>query len=254
MMKTRIQGFTLIEFLVAIVISLIGMLAATEAYVATRQTYRLQGMQSRLTEDGRFALSMIQRTVSQAGFRRSPIVALPADRISIAANVVTVRFDPDGGNQISCDGSVPIAGVAQTLVIQKNATKLTCATNGAAAVDWIAPAAAGAGNGTEVMDFVVFLGIDTGPVTPVNFGCGPDTGTKPRDCIADAYSSALSVGQTDQQIVSARICLVLRTEASDGSVIKPAAVQNCSAGAIANSQNDNKLYRTYWTTVLLKNR
>ena len=58
-MKTKNHGFTLVELMVAIVISLVAVLAATEVYVSTRQTNRLQGMQSRLSEDGRFAVSML---------------------------------------------------------------------------------------------------------------------------------------------------------------------------------------------------
>ncbi len=71
MMSTRHNGFSLIELLIAIAISLVAMLAASQAYITSNQTYRLQAMQSRLTEDGRFLVSMLQRTISQAGFRQS---------------------------------------------------------------------------------------------------------------------------------------------------------------------------------------
>jgi type IV pilus assembly protein PilW len=254
MTKAKNRGFTLVELLISITISLAAIAAASSAYLNTKQTNRIQAIQSRVLEDGRFAIAMLQRTVQQAGFRQSPLTTLPSDRISMGANVVTLKFDSDGMNQINCDGSIPAANSAQTLVIQKSGNKLQCSTNGGTAVDWVAPATSGSGMGSEVMDFSVLLGVDTGPITNSNYGCGADTGTKPRDCIADKYVSALSGAEVASQIVSMRFCIVLRSQAIDAGISKPAAVKNCSGADIANSQSDLHLYRVYWTTVLLKNR
>lgn len=256
MMRAQQNGFSLLELLVAVTISMVGVVAATQMYSTTLQSRRIQAMQAPLTDEGRFALSMMQRIVAQAGFRRDPTAVVPTDRFNVASNVITVKFDPDGANQIACDGSVPAAGVAQSLVIQKNGTKLQCATNGGTAVEWIAPPTSGAGNSVEVVDFGVTFGVDTGPTsTPENLGCGTAvTGFKPRDCIADKYADTLLSGETAAQIVSARICLLLRSQATDVSVQKPANVNNCGGTAITNTQNDQKLYRTLRTTVLLKNR
>lgn len=256
MMKPQQRGFSLLELLVAIAISMVAVVAATEMYGTTLQTRRIQAMQAPLTDEGRFAISMIQRIVAQAGFRQDPKTAVPNDRFSVTSNVITVKFDPDGTNQISCDGTAPTAGTAQSLVIQKNGSKLQCATNAGTAVEWIAPASSGAGKSAEVVDFGVKLGIDTGPSsTPENFGCGTATsGFKPRDCIADSYVDALPAGVNADQIVSARVCLLLRSEATDVSVRKPAAVKDCGGTDVSGSQTDQKLYRKFQTTVLLKNR
>ncbi|WP_295763469.1 PilW family protein [Undibacterium sp.] len=251
-MNMRKNGFSLVELLVAITISMVALVAVSASYVSSRQTNKVQGMQNPLTEEGRYAISMIQRIVSQAGFRQTPVSAMPADRIEVAANVLTARFEADGRNLIACDGSVPLAGAAQTLVIQKtNTGKLQCGT-----VDWIAPAISGTGNSSEVVDFLVKFGIDTGPaLTPENFGCGiANAGTKLRDCIADSYVSTLPLGVNADQIVSVKVCLLLRSEAVDSSVMKPALVKNCSGTDIANTKDDRKLYRAFWTTILLKNR
>ncbi len=272
MMKTKNYGFTMVELMVAITISLVGVLAATEVYVSTRQTNRLQAMQSRLTEDGRFAVSMLQRFVSQARFRSSPATGLPTgllgyeQPISLASNALTLRFSPDGANQIACDGSVLAADITTsfpTFQIQSPAgsfslqcARMTTPAVFPAPVSWIAPATAGAGNGTEVADFAVLLGIDTtGPagVTP-DYGCGVAVGGfSPRDCITDIYVAALPPLVTPNQVTAVRVCLVLRSEATDSSVVKPAPVQNCAGADIADSQNDRQLYRTFWTTVSLKN-
>jgi type IV pilus assembly protein PilW len=251
MMTMRKNGFSLVELLIAITISMVALIAVSASYVSSRQTNKVQGMQTPLTEEGRYAISMIQRIVSQAGFRQTPVSAMPANRIEVAANVLTARFEADGSNLIACNGSVPAAGTAQALVIQKTNGKLQCGT-----VDWIAPAISGTGNSSEVVDFLVKFGIDTGPaLTPENFGCGiANAATKPRDCIADSYVSTLPSGVNADQIVSVKVCLLLRSEAVDSSVMKPALVKDCSGTEIANTKDDRKLYRAFWTTILLKNR
>jgi type IV pilus assembly protein PilW len=251
-MKKHARGFSLIELLVSIVISMVAMIAVIEIYSAAQQTSRVQRMQSRLTEDGRFATAMMQRVVYQAGYRQLPSTDPYSDAFVNAANQMTVKFDADGSNQIACDGSVPGAGTTQTLVIKKTDSKLQCGT-----VDWIAPTAgAGTGNGNEVVDFGVKFGIDTGPAaTSEDVGCGTaSAGTKPRDCIVDSYVDALTGTQTTAQIVAVKVCLVLRSEMVDSSVVKPAAVKNCAGDNIASSQDDHKLYRAFRTTIVLKNR
>jgi type IV pilus assembly protein PilW len=251
-MNKRKNGFSLIELLIAVTISMVGLIAVGNSYSSSRQTYKLQGMQSALTEEGLYALSMLQRVVSQSGFRLSPSADIAANHITVSTNGMTLTFEADGVNLIGCDGAVPAAASAQTLVIQKtNDGKLQCG-----AVDWIAPAASGTGNSSEVVDFLVKFGIDTGPAnTAADFGCGTTAaGTKPRDCIADSYVTSLPSGVVADQIVAVKLCLLLRSEATDTAIVKAADVNNCSGTAITNTQNDRKLYRVFQTTVLIKNR
>ncbi|MFZ6750563.1 PilW family protein [Undibacterium sp. Ren11W] len=252
-MSMRKNGFSLIELMIAITISMVGLIAVGNNYTSSRHTYKLQSMQSALTEEGLYALSMMQRVISQAGFRQSPAQEIAADHIAISANGLTLKFEADGTNLIGCNGAVPAAAAAQTLVIKKTSDgKLQCG-----AIDWIAPAVSGTGNSSEVVDFQVKFGIDTGPTgTIANFGCGVTLGdgTKPRDCIADSYVTALPTGVTADQIMAVKLCLLLRSEASDSSLVKAAAVKNCSGVDVANTQSDHKLYRVFRTTILLKNR
>ncbi len=248
------RGFSIVELLVAVAVSFIAVLAASEAYISSKQTNRIQSMQSRLTEDGRFALSMLQRTISQAGYRNSPLTALASDRIAVVNNVITLKFTADGSNQILCDGSVPATDSAQTLTIRNSASAMQCATSGGTSANWIAPSTTGSGTGTELIDFNVSLGIDTGPVTNSDYGCGADTGTKPRDCVVDKYASALAVGETAEQIMAVRVCYVLRTQATDSSISRSSNFKNCAGADIANSQNDRRLYRLFNTTISIRNK
>jgi type IV pilus assembly protein PilW len=249
------QGFSIIELLVAVAISFVAVLAASEAYIASKQTNRIQAIQTRLTEDGHFGLSMLQRTISQAGYRVSPTAALDANRISVANNVLTVKFTADGTNHIECDGTVSGAAVDRSLVIQTSSSALQCATNGGTASSWVAPSASGSGTGTEVVDFRVLLGVDTGPATTADYGCGVDAaGTKPRDCVIDKYVAALTGTETAEQIMAVRVCFVLRSQATDASITRSGNVTNCSGTAIANSQNDHKMYRLFNTTISMRNK
>lgn len=249
-MKKINRGFSLVELLVGVAISLVGMVAVVEIYTNSRQVQRVQALQSRLAEDGRYAQSMIRRIVSQAGFRPNPTTALPSDRFSIAANVATVKFTADGQNQVGCNGAVLAANVSQTIVLQKSGSKLQCD-----AIDWIVPSTSGTALGTELVDLLFLYGIDTGPAnTPTNFGCGADVaGVKPRDCIVDSFVTSLG-GATSAQIVAVRVCFVLRTQVADSAIVKSGAAKDCSGNDVAGSASDNKLYRTYVSTIQLRNR
>jgi type IV pilus assembly protein PilW len=248
------NGFSIIELLVAVAISFVAILAASEAYIGSKQTNRIQAIQTRLTEDGHFALSMLQRTISQAGYRASPLTTLGTDRISVANNAITVKFNADGVNHIVCDGSIPGVG-DQTLVIQTSSSALQCTPNGGSASSWVAPSTTGSGTGTEVADFQVLLGVDNGPSTTADYGCGTDTaGTKPRDCIVDTYKAALAVGETVDQIMAVRVCFVLRSQATDASFARSTAVSNCSGAGISGSLTDKKMYRLFNTTISMRNK
>lgn len=245
------NGFTLIEIMIAMAISMIALLAVSELYVNTKKTSNLQSMQNRVSEDGRYAIFMLQKIITQAGFRPDPSTVMPIDRVTATSNEsISIKFNSDGLNQIICDGSIGAAG-STTLIIAKSSNQLQCGT-----INWISPSITGTGNATELIDFKIKYGIDTGPAgTDSNYGCGTEASdsTKPRDCIADSYVDTLPVGVTADQISSIKICLVLRSEKIDASVVKSSAVKDCSDTDITASQNDKKLYRTFRSTVLLKN-
>ncbi|QLG89205.1 PilW family protein [Chitinibacter bivalviorum] len=251
-------GFTLIELMVAMGIAMVTLLAVSTLYINTKQTFNLQGMQNRLSEDGRFAISMLQRVISQAGFRPNPNALITSDRISAISNSsLSVRFNSDGTNQIGCNGTSTAAGDT-TLTISSASNKLQCDT-----IDWITPSTTGTGNATEVVDFKVQYGIDEAdtdaglPNTPADYGCGAlatDTSFRVRNCIPNRYVNTLPGGVNADQIVAVKVCLVLRTEKTDNSLVKSAAINDCSGTAITNSQNDKKLYRTFRSTIMIKNR
>jgi type IV pilus assembly protein PilW len=64
----RQQGLTLVEILVALVISLVLMIGVAQIFVANKVTYRTQEGLARLQENGRYAINRIAKSVRQAGF------------------------------------------------------------------------------------------------------------------------------------------------------------------------------------------
>lgn len=286
------RGLSLVELLVGMAIALVAVAAATSMYVATRQNSRVHASQARLAEDGRFAIFMLQRIIGQAGYRSKvgPGAILPmfpetippmvfdylTPNATTATTKVQVKFTGDNVSSIDCTGA--LVNGAQTLTISGTGGTLSCTNAANAATNWIAASTSGTGGATELVDFKLEYGTDRGGVAGNNvvvstaIGCGDSkAAAQPkRDCVADTYdeaiaknaASAVAVADTTAaalahalaNIVAVKACLVLRAEAVDGAITKSAAVTNCSGGSVANSQNDNKLYRTFRTTILLRNR
>lgn len=62
------SGLTLVEIMVAIVISLILAAGIIQLFLGTSQTYRFQESLSRIQENGRFAMEVMSRDIRMAGF------------------------------------------------------------------------------------------------------------------------------------------------------------------------------------------
>lgn len=68
MRRSSQSGFTLTELMIALVLGLLVVLAATAMVVSSRGTYRTQDETTRLAESARFALELSNRLVRLAGF------------------------------------------------------------------------------------------------------------------------------------------------------------------------------------------
>lgn len=62
------RGFTLVELMVALVLGLILTGGVINIYISSKQTYRMQDNQSRLQENGRFALQYLAKDIRMAGY------------------------------------------------------------------------------------------------------------------------------------------------------------------------------------------
>lgn len=253
------RGISLVELMVAMVIALIALGAGTALLVSTNQTVRVQRLQDTLTQEGRFLMNMHQQLISQAGYRNTISGGMPSQYLSAVSDTeLSVGFIGDNSQTTGCRGET-VTGI-NTLVLRQVGSCLQCGPAGGPArcpaganvQSWVAPEAT---DGVELASLKYEYGVDTGPNTPSVVGCGVDisSGVKARDCVADVYSLA-SAQANPSQVVAVRVCLVLRTVKTDSSLVKAAPVLDCNGVAIGGSQTDNKLYRRFSTTVLLKNR
>ncbi len=66
--KLKTAGFTLVELMVAITISLIILAAVSSLFVSSKKTYTTQDRLARVQENGRFAMQFITRDLRMAGY------------------------------------------------------------------------------------------------------------------------------------------------------------------------------------------
>lgn len=81
------RGLTMVELLVALVISLLIALAAIAALTVTRRGFSTVDAASQLRDNGRFTADLIQRLVVQSGFKDVLYASQPATAAEVAANI-----------------------------------------------------------------------------------------------------------------------------------------------------------------------
>lgn len=67
--KSHQRGLTLVEIMVALVISLFLLAGLLQLFISTRQSSRIQENLSRVQENGRFAIEYVGRVIRLAGYR-----------------------------------------------------------------------------------------------------------------------------------------------------------------------------------------
>lgn len=90
------HGLTLIEILVALVISLVLMAGVIQLFIGSKQTYRFHDALSRLQENGRLALDTMATDIRMASYS-PPGVPAPANAVATTGADITVRW-LDNGN------------------------------------------------------------------------------------------------------------------------------------------------------------
>lgn len=95
------QGMTLIEVMIAVTISLVLLAGVMQIFLSTKQTYRMQDGISRIQENARFGLRMLEQTIRMAGYNGCSSGAIKVRNM--------VRFDksqttPDPVTDFTSDG------------------------------------------------------------------------------------------------------------------------------------------------------
>src|SRR3990167_11453898 len=90
--RKRSTGFSLVELMVALVISLLIGIAVLQVFLSSKNTYRLQETMGQLQENGRFAVNYLANDLRMSGFMGCGNV----DRIPV--NIIA---EADGGASAS---------------------------------------------------------------------------------------------------------------------------------------------------------
>ena len=243
------QGFTLVELMIALTISLILLLVIGTVFTSSRQAFRMQEDNARIQESGRFALEVLGRSIKQAGHTNVPFtgfkLAFTGNAISgtdggAGADTITLQYDGVAGDRDCGVGTAVTAAdiVAGNNIIQNHFNldtanaQLRCAGTIAAAP--AVPGAPPTGQALleNVEDLQILYGIDT-------------TG----DQSANQYV-ATPVDWT--QVVTARVCVLIRSEQTN-LVLAGNNYLNCN-GVATVVPADRRLRRAFTETFNLRNR
>ena len=129
------HGLSLVELMVALVLSLVVLLVTTGIYVSNKQTYRFLDQYSLLQENGRFAIFFLREHILQTGFPRqsgvNPFPVVPGNNTGPNGSdniIVQFRSAVDCLNDVPA-GALPLRLTQNTFQINAN-NELECNGNG----------------------------------------------------------------------------------------------------------------------------
>ncbi|WP_288841536.1 PilW family protein [uncultured Deefgea sp.] len=253
-------GFTLIELMIGLSLAMLLTLAVANIYLQTKNTFSTQSEVNRQADEGKYALFTIQRIAYQAGYIDEANIAVYFKNMATThgidakniikgnANSISARFYGDPlGHSISC--AADSAGNSNFPQLKDSAlhgykiyldgAQLKCGKLSAAGV--VSDEQVITDN---VIDFNILYGEDKADADGINIG--------KKDHIADAYKNT-SVNWED--VYSIKVCLV--TKSSKNNIAAKTTGRTylkCDNTQAAIDANDGTNYRTFNTTVSLRNK
>ncbi|MCI0652872.1 MAG: PilW family protein [Methylococcaceae bacterium] len=267
------RGMSLVEVMIGLLLSMVLSAGVIQIYLSNKQTYYLQDEMSRLQENGRFAIEVLQRTIRGAGDGGGQVFGevntVDASDPPVPYNPANAAIQTSSNDQIEvvrmgwtdCTGtpvSVPPADpvpISEFFYIDQN-KNLAC-FSGAAVARLV--------ENVETME--------------ITYGVDEDG-----DRNADRYTDAtrVEIANAWTRIVSVRIGLVLSTSPDESrsrmvpqrmtfptvaahpllvafqtnNAGQPALFDSGDADLLPDTNNapDNRLYRVFTTTLALRNR
>ena len=260
MNRYRQRGFSLVELMVSLVIGLFVLAGVGSVYITGKRSYQARDGLSLLQENGRTAITVIERMVVRAGYPMfadlQPVlhastqlwtlyteegesasgelgIVLSADGGVGNSDILTVQYQPAGdaawrdgedcvGNKSKIDGRV-----ISTFFVEGG--RLKCRGSGKKTAE-------------PLVDNVVAM--------QVEYGEDLDN-----DGFADKYVNARNVGEWTE-IVAIRVALLVHSgeDVLDAPVNGKQTFTLAGEEVTVESRNDKKLYRVFQTTVPLRNR
>jgi type IV pilus assembly protein PilW len=121
----RQRGLSMIELMVALLLSSFLILGVTQIYIDNKRTYIYQQGQGENQENSRFALMFLERQLAKAGYRRDPRSELPdtfpasptlgcgfeegQTVARVDATTICLRYQPRDKYETDCFGSQPFS-------------------------------------------------------------------------------------------------------------------------------------------------
>jgi type IV pilus assembly protein PilW len=123
------QGFSLVEMMVAMLISLILLAGVSQIYLSSRQSYRMQESLSRVQENGRFALEFLSRDIRMSDFWGCANFDSVTNNLNPAGVTPDLAFDEGG---LSADDGTGLNGSDVITLRGAYPTNMNVLPNGAA--------------------------------------------------------------------------------------------------------------------------
>ena len=275
----RQNGMTIVEIMIALLLSMVLSAGVVQIYLSNKQTYYLQDEMSRLQENGRFAISVLQKSIRGAGIAggqvfdsantadasttppahssgNSAIYNSPNDQIEVVRNAWTdcTGFQVSNPKNVPPDTPVQITEFFYIEQGVNGIRNLACFSGGRVAQ---------LVENVETMEIVYGLDSDG-------------------DRSADRYIGAAQVTALDawSQVVSVRIAMLLatstdpsRSQIAPQPMVFPAVATYPLLSSFGtndgypslfdsdgdglsdtNIAQDNRLYRVFTTTIAVRNR
>lgn len=273
----RQSGLSLVELMIALLIGSLLVIAATQLFLVNRQTENLQLGIAGVQDNGRFAFDYVSRSLMESGQGgEEPIVPFildgsgfsgtPADaEITDGAKFDSIAFEIVGGRD--CVGN-EFTGYKRFYVADDaEGTRLMCMPyqysetedeEGNVSGGWSATNTLGFGLFDNIEAFQVLYGLDFD---------GPDSDGYG---LADLFTNATrtkalrsDISNGDVRIVSVRFSVMLASDevVSLDTTIAPDSIEVLDQTFVQGADNagtninfeDGRLYRTYGTTVAIRN-
>jgi type IV pilus assembly protein PilW len=239
----RQAGFTLVEIMVAITISLILTAGVIQLFLSNRTSHNVQSGMGKLQENARFALDILSTNLGKAGYQLSSITDTPAkldlaNTLDNATPNATLGFTAgtatasdtisvQSRSATDCLGNATGMNAITTDRYYLNGTNLMCLGSGGGAAETLV-------EGVENMQILY----------------GEDTDG---DGIANRYVNAGGLNAANvNNIVGARIAMLVSTV--DNINQNAAATYTLLNIPSVGPFNDGRLRRVFTRTILLRNR
>lgn len=287
-LRSRNQGFSLIELMISLVIGLVVVGAVIVSLIGSGQTGRYQAAFAQMNEDAQIALSILSRDLQIAGYSQ------PTDLVNTAPPASTPTFNFASS---TIGTSNPVFG-CDTGFVDPAATSLACGTATTPAIEVVYEAdkfttvltSGGVpsdclGNAITVGLPAVYVARNRYYLAPSSSGrpelhCASANGATPQPLVENIEAMAIWYGvavaanptqvvryvtATDiatsgladewKRVVSVRICLLVRSaepvSAGDEATL---TYLDCAGTSPPPTSSDGRLRRAYFTTAAIRDK